>query len=57
MPLRSAMTSVPAWQVAAAALLMIASTFALMWAGGRVYRGAVLRMGQRIRLRQAWHGQ
>jgi ABC-2 type transport system permease protein len=48
---------VPAWQVAAAALLMIASTFALMWAGGRVYRGAVLRMGQRIRLRQAWHGQ
>lgn len=57
MPLRSALTSVPAWQVAAAVILMIASTFVLMRAGGRVYRGAVLRMGQRIRLRQAWHEQ
>jgi ABC-2 type transport system permease protein len=57
MPLRTALTSVPAWQVTAAVLLMIGGTFALMWAGGRVYRGAVLRMGQRIRLRQAWHGE
>ena len=57
MPLRTALTSVPAWQVAAAVILMIASTFALMRVGGRVYRGAVLRMGQRVRLRQAWHGE
>lgn len=26
-------------------------------AGGLVYRGAVLRIGQRVRLRQAWHGE
>ena len=57
MPLRTALTSVPVWQVAAAVILMIASTFALMRVGGRVYRGAVLRMGQRLRLRQAWHGE
>jgi ABC-2 type transport system permease protein len=57
MPLRTALTSVPAWQVTTAVILMIASTFALMRVGGRVYRGAVLRMGQRVRLRQAWHGE
>lgn len=54
MPLRTALTSVPAWQVAAAMILMIVSTAALMRVGGRVYRGAVLRMGQRVRLREAW---
>jgi ABC-2 type transport system permease protein len=57
MPLRTALTSVPVWQVMAAAVLMIAATLGLTQAGGRVYRGAVLRMGQRVRLRQAWHAQ
>jgi ABC-2 type transport system permease protein len=56
MPLRTALTSVPVWQMAAAVIFMIAGTLALMWAGGRVYRGAVLRMGQRLRLREAWRG-
>jgi ABC-2 type transport system permease protein len=56
MPLRTALTSVPVWQMVAAVIFMIVGTLALMWAGGRVYRGAVLRMGQRVRLRQAWHG-
>jgi ABC-2 type transport system permease protein len=55
MPLRSALTDVPAWQIAMAAALMIIATLALIRAGGRVYRGAVLHTGGRLGLRQAWH--
>ncbi len=56
MPLRAALTDVPAWQMAVAVAFMIVAILALVRAGGRVYRGAVLRSGGRVRLRQAWHG-
>ena len=56
MPLRAALTDVPAWQMAVAVALMIVAILALVRAGGRVYRGAVLRTSGRVRLRQAWHG-
>jgi ABC-2 type transport system permease protein len=55
MPLRAALADVPAWQIAAAAMLMIISILALIPVGGRIYRGAVLHTGGRLGIRQAWH--
>lgn len=55
MPLRAALTDVPPWQIAAAAALMIIAILAMIQAGGRVYRGAVLHTGGRLGIRQAWH--
>lgn len=55
MPLRVAVTDVPAWQIVAAAGLMIIAILAMIQAGGRVYRGAVLHTSGRLGLRQAWH--
>ncbi len=54
MPLRTALADVPAWQIAVAAVLMIVAIFALIRAGGRIYRGAVLHTGGRLGIRQAW---
>ncbi|MGE5289155.1 MAG: ABC transporter permease [Micromonosporaceae bacterium] len=54
MPLRSALVPVPAWQAAAAVVLMLLAIAGLVRAGGRLYRGAVLHTGGRLRLRQAW---
>ena len=56
MPLRAAMTDVPAWQTALAVAFRIPGILALVRAGGRIDRGAVLRTSGRVRLRQAWHG-
>jgi len=56
MPLRAALTTVPAWQVALAVLLMLAAILLLVRVGGRLYRGAVLHTGGRLKIRQAWAG-
>jgi ABC-2 type transport system permease protein len=55
MPLRTALTDVPAWQIAASLAFMIIAILALVRIGGRIYRGAVLHTGGRLGLRQAWH--
>lgn len=55
MPLRTALTDVPAWQVAAGLALTIIAILALIRIGGRIYRGAVLHTSGRLSLRQAWH--
>lgn len=54
MPARLALTAVPAWQVVAAALLMVATVGVLVGIAGRVYTGALLRTGSRIPLHVAW---
>lgn len=56
MPLRAALTDVPAWQVVVAVLLMAAGILVLVRVGGRLYRGAVLHTGGRLRMREAWRG-
>jgi ABC-2 type transport system permease protein len=56
MPLRAALTTVPAWQVAAAVALMLVAIPLLVRVGGRLYRGAVLHTAGRLNLRQAWSG-
>ncbi len=56
MPLRAALTPVPAWQIAAAIVLTLLAIVGLARAGGRLYRGAVLHTAGRLQLRQAWRG-
>jgi ABC-2 type transport system permease protein len=53
MPLRMAAGQAPAWEVAASMLLIVAATVALVPLAARIYAGAVLRTGARVRLRQA----
>lgn len=56
MPLRAALTDVPAWQVVMALGFMVVAIVALVPIGGRLYRGAVLHTAGRVHIRQAWHG-
>lgn len=54
MPVRSTIADVPWWQLLAAiALILVAAYLVVRW-GARVYRGAVLRVGAKVRLRDAW---
>jgi ABC-2 type transport system permease protein len=53
MPGRIALDAVPGWQIALAAALTLLSVAGLAWLGGRVYSGAILRTGPRLKLREA----
>jgi ABC-2 type transport system permease protein len=53
MPGRMAIGVAPAWQILLAVLLVLAAIAALTWFGGRIYAGAVLRTGARVRIRDA----
>lgn len=57
MPLRTSLVDVPAWQVVAAVVLMLAATYGLFRAGARLYRNAVLHTGARLHISEAWHGK
>jgi ABC-2 type transport system permease protein len=54
MPVRAAVSDVPAWEVALAAAIMIASTFAVIRVVAGVYAGAVLRTGPRLSVSDIW---
>jgi ABC-2 type transport system permease protein len=54
MPMRIAMGVAPAWQIALATALTVGLAIVLVWLAGRIYGNAVLRMGSRIRLRDAF---
>ncbi len=53
MPARAALAEVPWWEVPLSVALTVAVTFALVRLAGRIYAGAVLRLGPKVRLRQA----
>lgn len=53
MPARIAGGGVPWWQIALSLLLAIAAAAAMTALAGRVYRNSVLRVGGRVRLREA----
>jgi len=53
-PLRAAFDAIPLWQIGVAALLTIVGIYILFTVGARVYAGAVLQFGGRIKLRDAW---
>ena len=56
MPIRAAATDVPAWQIALSVALLLVATYAVIRLAGRIYSGAILSVGRRVSLRDAWRG-
>jgi ABC-2 type transport system permease protein len=54
MVFRVLMTDVPLWQILLSLVLMLASSIGATWAGGRIYRAAMLSYGSRPSLKQVW---
>lgn len=53
MPVRIAAGDVPWWEVGLAVLLMLVSIVGLVRLGGRIYAGALLRTGGRVKIKDA----
>jgi ABC-2 type transport system permease protein len=53
-PLRAALDAIPAWQIPVSIVVMLLAIWVLFVIGGRVYSGAVLQTGGRMKLRDAW---
>ena len=53
-PLRAALGAIEPWEIALSAGLTAVTIWALFVFGGRVYSGAVLQTGGRMKLRDAW---
>jgi ABC-2 type transport system permease protein len=56
MTVRMAHGGVPWWQIVLSVALMAVTIYGLVQLAGRIYAGAVLRMGRRVRLGEAWRG-
>ena len=56
MIVRIASGGVPWWQIALSVALMVVTVYGMVQLAGRIYAGAVLRFGRRLRLREAWRG-
>ena len=56
-PLRAAFDAIPLWQISVAAVLTIIGIYVLFTIGARVYAGAVLQFGGRMKLRDAWRAR
>ena len=53
-PLRAALGAIEPWEIVLSMALMLVSIWILFVIGARVYSGAVLQTGSRMRLRDAW---
>lgn len=53
-PVRMAREAAPWWELVVAMGLMVAAIAALITIGGRIYEGAVLRMGAKVSVKEAW---
>jgi len=56
MIVRIANGSVPWWQIGLSVVLMLVTIFGMLLLAGRIYAGAVLRVGGRVKLKEAWRG-
>ncbi|HEX5938664.1 MAG TPA: hypothetical protein VFZ75_13400 [Actinomycetota bacterium] len=54
MPVRMVMGAATPAQIGASLAILVGSTAALIPLAGRVYAGAVLRIGAKVKLRDAW---
>lgn len=54
MPVRAIAGAVPLWEVVLSVLILLTATYGLVRLGGRLYRGSILRIGAKVRLREAW---
>ena len=57
MPLLIALGDAAPWLIVASVLIMLASTAGMLWIGARLYGGAVLRIGPRVSLFEAWRSR
>lgn len=55
-PVRMARGDAPLWEIGLALVLMLTAIAALVVTGARIYEGAILRMGAKISLLDAWRG-
>ncbi len=53
-PLRAALGAIEPWEFVGSIIVMAAAIWVLFVVGGRVYSGAVLQTGARVKLRDAW---
>ncbi len=53
-PIRVANDAISLWETAASVVVMLVITYGLVRLAGRVYSGAILSVGRRMRLREAW---
>jgi ABC-2 type transport system permease protein len=53
-PLRAALDAIAPWEIALSIGLMLVAIWVLFVVGARVYSGAVLQTGGRMRIRDAW---
>jgi len=53
MPIRWATGNVPLWEVGLSMLLMVVAVIVLIRVAGRIYAGAVLRSGPRVKIKEA----
>lgn len=56
-PMRAAAGELPAWEAVAALVLMCLTIYGMIRLAGRIYTGAVLRTGARVKLRDAWRAR
>ena len=56
MIVRIANGAVPWWQIGLSVVLMLVTIYGMVLLAGRIYAGAVLRIGRRVRLMEAWRG-
>ncbi len=54
MPIRAAVTDVPLWEMLVSIGLVVSATYLLVRLGGRIYKGSILKIGAKVRLRDAW---
>jgi ABC-2 type transport system permease protein len=54
MPVRAATGTVPTWQLVVSIALILLTTLIVVRLGARIYQGAVLSIGQKVRLRDAF---
>lgn len=55
-PIRFALESIEIWEVALALVVTIGFAVLAIIGAGRIYEGALLRSGGRVKLREAWRG-
>ena len=52
--MRAATGELPVWEGVAAVVLMLIAIYGMIRFAGRMYTGAVLRTGAKVRIREAW---
>ena len=56
-PLRTALGAIEPWEVGLSIVIMLAAIWVLFVVGARVYAGAVLQVGSRMKIRDAWRAR